>query len=70
MLLHGRNRHDPRMGVMQMKARLLRLHRPRLHQNDAGNDLQAIGDAMLHFLEHTPSAVGVLPFRAPRRAAP
>jgi hypothetical protein len=27
------------------------LHRPRLHQDDAGNDLQAIGDPMLQFLE-------------------
>src|SRR5450631_1407480 len=51
MLLHSRNRHDPRMSVLQMKAGLLRLHRPRFHQNNAGNDLQAIADAMLQFLQ-------------------
>jgi hypothetical protein len=46
VLLHSRHRHDPRMSVLQVKARLLRLHRPRFHQNYAGNDLQAIADAM------------------------
>jgi hypothetical protein len=34
-----------------MKARLFRLHRARLHENDACDDLQAIGNSMLQFLK-------------------
>jgi len=34
-----------------MKARLFRLDRPRFHQNYAGDDLQAVDDPVLQFLE-------------------
>jgi hypothetical protein len=34
-----------------MKLRFLGLHHPCLHQKDAGDDLQAVGYAMLQFLE-------------------
>ena len=51
LLLHGGNRHDPLVRVLQMQTRLFRLHRPRLQQNDAGDDLQAVGNPVLQFLE-------------------
>ena len=51
LFLHGGNRQDPLVRVFQMKTRLFRLHRARLHQNDAGDDLQAVGNSVLQFLE-------------------
>ena len=39
------------MRVPQMQAGLLRLHGPSLEQKDAGDDLQAVGNAMLHLLQ-------------------
>src|SRR6202045_681461 len=51
LFLQGSDRQDTLVRVFQMKPRLFRLHRARLHQNDAGDDLQAIGNAMLQFLE-------------------
>ena len=41
------------MGVLEMKTRLFRLHRSRLHQNDACDDCQTIGNSVLQlFKEH------------------
>ncbi len=51
MLLDGGDGHDPRMRILQMKARLFRGDGARLEQDDAGDDLKAVGDAMLHFVE-------------------
>ena len=39
------------MSVPKMQPRLLRLHRPRLEQKDARDDLQAVCNTMLHFLQ-------------------
>ena len=51
LFLHGGNRQYALVRIFQMQARVFRLHRARFHQNDAGDDLQAIGDAVLQFLE-------------------
>src|SRR5580704_19207914 len=51
LFLHGSNRQDTLVRVFQMKTRLFRLHRTRLHQNDARDDLQAIGNSVLQFLK-------------------
>ena len=42
------------MGILEMQPRLRRLHGARLHQQDAGDNLQAVGDAVLQFLEQHP----------------
>ena len=39
------------MRIAKMQPRLLRLHRPRLEEKDAGDDLEAVCDPMLHFLQ-------------------
>ena len=49
--LHGGNRHNPLVRVLQMKTRLLGLHRLRLQQNDARDDLQAVGNPVLQFFQ-------------------
>jgi len=51
VLLNGGNRHDPVTSVPQMKARFLRGDRPRLQQQNARDQLQAVGNAVFHFLE-------------------
>jgi hypothetical protein len=51
LLLNGCNRHDALVGILEMETRLFRLHGPRLEQKNAGDNLKAIGDAVLHFLE-------------------
>ena len=51
LLLHRGDGHDAAMGILQMHPRLFRQDRSRLQQQDAGDDLQAVGDAMLHFLQ-------------------
>ena len=51
LLLHGRYRHDPLPRVLEMQPRCLGLHRPRFERKDAGDDLQAVADAMLYLLE-------------------
>jgi len=51
LFLHGSNRQDTLVRVFQMKSRLFRLHHARLHQNNTGDDLQAIGNSMLQFLK-------------------
>ncbi len=51
MLLHRRNRHHPAMRILQVPAGFLRCHGTCLEQQDAGDDLQAVGYAMLHFLQ-------------------
>src|SRR5580658_10291044 len=51
LFLHGSNRQDTLVRVFQMETRLFRLHRACLQQNDACDDLQAIGNSMLQFLE-------------------
>ncbi len=48
------DRHDALMGVLQMVAGFLGGHDPGLQHQDAGDDLQAVGDAVLHFLEQDP----------------
>ena len=42
------------MGILEMQPRLRRLHGARFHQQDAGDDLQAVGDPVLEFLEQHP----------------
>ena len=51
MLLHGGDGHDAAMRVLQMLARFFRRHGPRFQHQDAGDDLQAVDDAVLHFLQ-------------------
>ena len=51
MLLHGGHRQHAPVRVLQLQARFLRLHGARLDEKDAGDDLQAVGDAMLHLLQ-------------------
>ena len=51
MLLHGGDRQNALMRVLQLQPRLLRLDGSRLDEKDAGDDLQAVGDAVLHLLQ-------------------
>ena len=51
MLLQGRDRHDPFVGVVQMASGLGGLHFARALQQHAGNDLKAVGDAVLKLLK-------------------
>ena len=51
MALHGRDRHHPLVRVAKLVASLLRRHRPGLQQEDAGDDLEAVGDSMLHLAQ-------------------
>ena len=51
LLLHGCNRHDALMGFLQMTPRFLRFHGPQFHHNDAGDNLEAIGDTVLKFFK-------------------
>ena len=51
LLLDSGHRHDALMGILKMPPRLLRLHGARLEQEDTGDDLQAVGDAVPHLLE-------------------
>jgi len=51
MLLNGGDRQDALMRVFQLQPRFLRLDGSRLDQQDAGDDLQAVGDAVLHLLQ-------------------
>jgi len=39
------------VGIVQVQANLLGLHGPRLEKKNAGDNLKAIGDAMLHLLQ-------------------
>jgi hypothetical protein len=38
-------------GIVQVQANLLGLHGPRLEKKNASDNLKAVGDAMLHFLQ-------------------
>jgi hypothetical protein len=49
--LHSRDRHDPPMRVNEMQTCLFRWYRTRLQQKNAGNDLQAVRNPVLHFLQ-------------------
>ena len=51
MLLDGGDRQNALMRILQLQSRLLRLDGPRLDEEDAGDDLQAVGDAVLHLLQ-------------------
>ena len=51
VLLHGGHRHHPLMRVLQMQACLFRLYGACLEKQDAGNELEAVGDPVLHFLK-------------------
>ena len=51
LLLHGRHRHDTLVRVLQVLPGFLRLHGPRLQEKDAGDDLEAVGDAVPHLFE-------------------
>ena len=51
MVLHRRHGHDAAMGVLQVQPGLVGLDRAGLQQQDAGDDLQAVGDAVLHLLQ-------------------
>jgi hypothetical protein len=51
LLLNGCNRHDPLMSFLQMTPRFFRFHGPRFHQNDACNNLEAIGYTVLKFFK-------------------
>ena len=48
VLLHRGDRDDPAVRVLQMQAGFRRLNDPRLHQQNAGDDLEAVGDAVAH----------------------
>src|SRR3546814_7389658 len=51
LLLKGRDRHYAVVGVVEMASCLLGLHPPRALHEHAGDDLEAVGNAMLEFLE-------------------
>jgi hypothetical protein len=51
MLLHCRHRHDALMRVLKMLAGLLRGHGACLRHQDAGDNLKAVGDTVLHLPE-------------------
>jgi len=51
LLLHGCYRHHPLVCVPQVLPRFLRLHGSRLEQENARDDLQAVGDAVLLAIE-------------------
>ena len=51
LLLHGRYRHDSLMSVLKMQSRLFRLHRLRLEEKDASDNLQAVCNTMLDLLQ-------------------
>ena len=51
MLLHRCHRHDALVGLLEVATRLLRLHGPSLEQKDAGDNLEAVGNAVLHLLQ-------------------
>src|SRR3546814_4278804 len=51
LLLEAGDRHDPAVGIVEMAARLLWLHPPRALHEHAGDDLEAVGDAVLKLLE-------------------
>jgi hypothetical protein len=54
MLLHSHIDMNREWGPYRWRARRFRSRRPRFHQIYAGNDLQAIADAMLHSVGHMP----------------
>ena len=65
LLLYGRHRHNPLPRLLEMPPRFLGLHRSRFERQDAGNDLQAVGDAVLHLLQQRLfllQQIGDLPF--------
>jgi hypothetical protein len=49
LLLHGRDREHTPMSVLKVQPGFFRLHGPRLKEQDACNDLQAVGDPVLQF---------------------
>ena len=51
MLLHGSDRQNALMRVLQLQPRLFRLDGSRLDEENTGDDLQAVGDAVLHLLQ-------------------
>ncbi len=51
LLLHGGHRHHPLMGVVEMCARLVGLHPAGALQQHAGDDLEAVGHAVLQLLQ-------------------
>lgn len=51
MLLHRRHRQYALMGVFEVDPDFRRRDRARLHEKDAGNNRQGIGDAMLQLVE-------------------
>src|SRR3546814_13679363 len=51
LLLKGRDRHYAVVGVVEMASCLLGLHPPRALHEHAGDDLAAVGNALLEFLE-------------------
>ena len=51
MPLHGGNRQHALMRIFQLQPGLLRLDRARLDEQDAGDDLQAVGDPVLDLLQ-------------------
>src|SRR5450830_1400613 len=51
MLLNGSYRENALMRILQLQSRFLRLHRPRLDEKDAGDDLQTVGNTVLHLLQ-------------------
>ena len=50
MLLHGGDGHEPAVGVLEMPAGFVRLNLAGALQKDAGDDLKAVRDAVLHLL--------------------
>ena len=51
MPLHGGDRHDPVVRIVEMSAGLLGLHFAGALHQQTRDDLEAVGDPVLHFLQ-------------------
>src|SRR5579872_1654421 len=68
IFLHGRNRYDPVAGCPQMAPGLIRSHLSGFHGNNAGDELQAVGDPVVGFVKQhvfLPKQLGMLAFQKP-----
>jgi len=51
MPLHGGDRHHPLVRILEMSASFLGLHLARALHQQTCDDLEAVGDTVLHFLQ-------------------
>ena len=70
MLLHGGDRKHALVGVLEVATGFVRLDASRLQQQNAGDDLQAVGDAMAHLFQQQFLLAHKLRKFALRRAPP